>query len=71
MMAQARVTVEVVENGWIQLYVEGSTTRFAVRLDAGGKSKRVEDNFKLFGMRTRQMELVFFFGEGVTVGEPG
>lgn len=70
-MAQARVTVEVVENGWIQLYFEGSTTRFAVRLDAGGKSKRVKDNFKLFGMRTRQMELVLFLERELTVGEPG
>lgn len=70
-MVQVRVIVEVVENGWIQLYFEGSIIRFVVRLDVGRKSKRVKDNFKFFGMRIRQMELVFFLERELIVGELG
>lgn len=46
-----RVTVEAVGSGWIQLYFEVASTRFSVGLDAGGKSKRIKDDFKFLAQR--------------------
>lgn len=67
--------MEVVGSSCIWLHF-GSTckvlpTRYAVGLDTGEKSKRVEDNFKVFGMSnwTDGIDFFFFFGEGVTVKE--
>lgn len=63
-MAWTRVAVEVVGSDWIQLYFAGSTNKLCCWVGCRRKSKRIKDDFKLFGIRTGQMELIYFWRGG-------
>lgn len=64
-MAWTRVMVEVVGSSCIWLHFgyvwKVVPKRYAVGLDAGEKSKRVEDNFKVFVMNYLRGGINFFW----------
>lgn len=70
-MTWTRVMVKVVGNSCIWLHFgyiwKVIPKRYAVELDAGEKSKRVEDNFKVFSMNNWRAGIDLFLERDLTV----